>query len=359
MPFFTPLRFFVLSCILVATVVAQNAPRANYITGRTTKSDGSPLAGVELRIFGTTDAGQRSSLNTRSKTDGTFALRLPSGNFSLREAVWPVTHEGRQYFLPLHLEGEDNSDFDSTEGWNARLTLLMEGKVTARKADSDESAWFGGTIEIEWIGSDGRSADALPENATLKISLTPRGAHLDGSAARAHTYTRTVSWQRASRVITNVPLATYDAEASLVVGGKAIPLLVASREGTSSAQTTELGQRAPIRFAPKSGQVSLLTSSGVEKCVLQVVAPIVSRGVAAETGSGRPSPAPNPPTTSDAASQWKVGDHLDVLRSPHLGQWHPGTIIRTKPGLYLIKFDAFDEEFNEWVDASRLRPIDR
>ncbi|MCC6414846.1 MAG: carboxypeptidase regulatory-like domain-containing protein [Opitutaceae bacterium] len=336
---------------LTGALCAQEAPRPNYITGRTVKSDGSPLAGVKLRVFGTTDAGQRSSLNARSTANGAFSLRLPSGNFSLREAVWPVMHEGRSYALPLYLEGEDNDDFDSTEGWAARLVLLMEGKVSARKSDADESAWFGGTIEIELINSDRTSANALPENATLTLMLTPRGTRFDGTPAVPLTYSRGRSWRRADRFIVNVPLASYEAEATLADGGRQTRLTLASREGVSSAQYTALGRSAPIRFAPKSGEVTLLTTSGVEKCVLQVVVP--TRGQPAAAPASTPAPVP------DESSEWQVGDHLDVLRTPRLDQWHAGRIIRAKPGLYLIKFDAFGEEHNEWVDASRLRRLDR
>ncbi len=351
---------FALCCTLLATVLpAQDAPRAGYLTGRTTRADGSPLAGVQLRVFGTTDAGQRSSLNTRSKADGTFSLRLPSGNFSLREAVWPVTHEGRPYLLPLYLAGENNDDFDSTEGQNARLTLPMEGKITSAKADDDESAWFGGTIELEWIKRDGSGADALPENASVTIDLVPVGSRLDGSPASRLSPSRPVSWQRASRVITNVPLATYEATATLTVGGSRTTLLVSSREGLSNARTTPLAERAPIRFAPKSGAVTLLTTSGVEKCVLQVALPD-AQPASANTASA-PSAGSNAKDSAqpDGKAPWKVGDHLDVLRSPYLSQWHPGRIIRTKGELYLVKFDAFGEEHNEWVDASRLRLLDR
>ncbi|GAB1487662.1 hypothetical protein MASR2M8_01020 [Opitutaceae bacterium] len=346
-------------CFIASTLVAQEAPRANYITGRTVKSDGSPLGGVQIRVFGTTDAGQRSSLNTRSKADGTFSLRLPSGNFSLREAVWPVTHGGRLYSLPLYLQGEDNEDFDSTEGLTAQLTLLMEGKVSSRKADTDESAWFGGTIEIELINSDGTSASSLPENGTLTIELTPRGTRFDGTNAAPFTYTRELSWRRASRIITNVPLADYEAEVYLALAGTSTRLTVSSNEGVASAQRTPLSASAPIRFAPKSGDMTLLTTGGVEKSVLQVVVSPLGRAPAGTaTNAPAPAPAPDAPAAPAVAPGWKVGDHVDVLRTPRLSQWHPGRIIRTRPGLYLIKYDAFDEEFNEWVDASRLRPLE-
>lgn len=352
--------FTLLLALLASTLFAQETPRAGYLTGRAIKADGSPLSGVRLRAFGTTDSGQRSSLNARTKADGTFSLRLASGNFSLREAVWPVTHEGRGYLLPLYLQGEDNEDFDSTEGAVVRLILQMEGKVSVRKSDMDENAWFGGTIEIELINSDGTTAITLPENATLAIALTPRSTRFDGAPAAPVRYTRELSWQRTSRIITNVPLATYEAQVSLITGGTVMPLTVSSREGVAAAQRTPLGQSAPIRFAPKSGEVTLLTTNGVEKCLLQVVVPVRAPVVppVPDTAKAPGTDSAAPGGDSVVPDRWKVNDHLNVLRSPYLAQWHPGTIIRIKPGLYLIKFDAFGEEHNEWVDASRLKPLE-
>lgn len=341
-----------LSLVLLPLALrAQDAAtKPGYLTGQATRADGRPLGGVQLRIFGTTDVGQRSSLDARTKADGTFSVRLPSGNFSLRDALWPVNINGRPYRLPLYLSGEDNSDFDSTEGATAQLVLRMSGKISAEKPDADENAWFGGTIELEWIGSDGRTADKLPENAQLEVRLTPTSPLFDGTASTPVVHTRTLSWARANRIISDVPLADYEVRVALKTAGQTTPLLVASREAMASAQRTPLGEQAPIRFAPRSGSTPLLTGNGIEKCVLQVVLPALSPVGTATT----PASQTTPPAANAA---WPVGTHLNVLRSPYLGQWHPGTIKAIKPGLYLIKFDAFGEEFNEWVDASRLKPL--
>ncbi len=351
-----------LLALLTGPVSAQNAPRPGYLTGQARNAAGAPLADVRLRVFGTTDAGQRSSLNTRSKADGSFALRLPAGNFSLREAIWRVMHEGREYRLPLYLEGEEQDDFDSTEGATARLTLRMAGKIAARKADTDENAWFGGTVELEFINSDGTTATDLPSNAQLTVTLTPRSPRLDGTPAAPLRSTRPLAWTRSSRVILDVPLATYEAQVSLTTGNTTAPLLVSSREGLAGAQRTPLAATAPIRFAPKSGEATLLNTSGVEKCLLQVVVTAPGRaprpnGAIAAPPAAPATPANNADDTAEANGEWKIGDHLNVLRTPHLKQWHAGTIIAAKAGLYLIKFDAFGAEHNEWVDASRLAPL--
>ncbi len=339
------------SLVWAAGLHAQGV-REGYLTGVAVKASGEPLGGVGIRVFGTTDAGQRSSLNVRTKTDGTFALRLPPGQFSVREANWSTNYNGRAYSLPLYLEGEDNHDFDSTEGAAVRLVLKMSGKVSATKSDTDERAWFGGTIELEFINSDGTSADSLPENAALKIELTPRGSLMDGSAARTLNYTKALNWQRANRFILDVPLADYEVKVGLDAGGGMVPLLVSSREVVGVQTKTPLAKTAPVTFAPGSGDVTLMSGSGVVKSVVQIVIPAkgaVSASGSAAGGAGGVDAA--------AAAEWKVGDHVNVLRTPRLEQWHPGRIRAVKDGLYLIKFDAFAEEQNEWVDASRLKRL--
>lgn len=344
-----------LLAVTVVSVASAQAPRAGYLEGRATTAAGQPLGGVKIRVFGTTDAGQRSSLNMRTKADGTFSLRLPPGNFSVREAVWPVNHSGRNYALPLYLEGEDNEDFDSTEGAVVSLVLKMSGKVDATRSDSDERAWFGGTIELEHVNSDGTSASRLPENATLKLTLTPRSNLMDGTSAKTLSYSRALNMQWANRFILDVPLADYEAEAVLVMDGASVPLLLSSREVVGTQTKSPLARTAPVTFAPASGEVGLKNGNGVVKSVVQVVIPAAGATRAAP-GTAATGDAPKAGAATDAL--WAVGDHVNVLRTPRLDQWHAGRIRAIKDGLYLIKFDAFGEEFNEWVDASRIKALE-
>ena len=333
--------------------------REGYVTGVAVKASGEPLGGVRIRVFGTTDAGQRSSLNVRTKADGTFALRLPPGQFSVREANWTTNYNGRAYSLPLYLEGEDNEDFDSTEGAAVRLVLKMAGKVAATKSDTDERAWFGGTIELEFINSDGTSADSLPENAKLTVELTPTGTLMDGSPARALSYAKALNWQRANRFILDVPLADYEVKAGLDAGGGVVPLLVSSRETVGAQTKTPLAKTAPVTFAPGSGDVTLMGGSGVVKSVVQVVIPAKGAVSAATSAAGGSDGARGGVDVGAAGpgAKWKVGDRVNVLRTPRLEQWHTGQIRAVKDGLYLIKFDAFEEEQNEWVDESRVKRL--
>jgi hypothetical protein len=350
------IKRFLMALLGLAMVggLSAQAPRPGYLGGSATTAAGLPLEGVRIRVFGTTDAGQRSSLNVRTKADGTFSLRLPSGNFSVREAVWPVKHSGRSYALPLYLEGENTDDFDSTEGAVVRLVLKMSGKADAERSDADERAWFGGTIELEHVNTDGTPASSLPESATWSLTLTPRGNLMDGTPAKTLSYTGALNLQRANRFILDVPLADYDAEAVLVTGGAAVPLLLASREAVGAQTKTPLAKTVPVTFAPASGEVTLKNGSGVVKSVVQMVIPAAGAARLAPASVAGDAPVADGP----AVAAWAVGDHVNVLRTPRLAQWHAGRIRAVKDGLYLIKFDAFGEEHNEWVDASRIKALE-
>jgi hypothetical protein len=361
-----------MAMVFAAALSAQPAAKPGYLTGRAVNSAGQPLAGVRIRVVGTTDTGIRSALDTRTKADGTYSLRLPAGQFSLRSANWDVKHAGRPYSLPLYLEGENNDDFDSTEGSVAKLTLRMSGKTSARKADDDEMAYFGGTLEVEYVTSDGGTVIGYPTGVQLNVDLTPQGPLFDGTAAQPRHYVRDVAGMHAKRFILDVPLATYVAKATFVTAGARTPALVGGRQSAARPDAPRFASSAVVEFPPRSGDAPLLAYGGVDKFVLRVVLPATlptggsptadaGNGADATPGPDTTAPGKNgtPPAPANGVdSGWKVGDHANVLRSPTFGQWHPGTILKIKDGQYLIKFDAFSAEHNEWVDASRLKRLD-
>lgn len=50
------------------------------------------------------------------------------------------------------------------------------------------------------------------------------------------------------------------------------------------------------------------------------------------------------------------GGKVKVLSN---GDWYDGSIVRVRLGLHLVKFDGWDDEWNEWVQADRLQPMKR
>lgn len=71
-------------------------------------------------------------------------------------------------------------------------------------------------------------------------------------------------------------------------------------------------------------------------------------------GSAAASSTPSPTaTTRDAArGGYAAGARVEIAWS---GGWYPGKILRAENGRYLVSYDGYGSNWDEWVDASRLR----
>ena len=66
-----------------------------------------------------------------------------------------------------------------------------------------------------------------------------------------------------------------------------------------------------------------------------------------------PRPAPAGPVAG-ADGTWKQGDRLEV---EHRSFWYPAQIVAVDGQRYKIHYDGYGSGDDEWVDASRMRPI--
>ena len=55
---------------------------------------------------------------------------------------------------------------------------------------------------------------------------------------------------------------------------------------------------------------------------------------------------------SSPTSTWKVGDAVQVLWA---GAWYPARILQAKGGTYLISYDGYNSNWDEWVAPARVR----
>ncbi|RYG24356.1 carboxypeptidase regulatory-like domain-containing protein, partial [bacterium] len=202
-----PFRMPLLSTLLALSLSSGFKP--GYVMGRATTADGQPLAGVQVRVYGTTDAGRNADYSTRTGADGRYSIRLASGNYSVRDAIYPLNYGGRAYRLPLYLVGENNDDFDSTQGGVYNFVLKNSGLIDASKSRDDENAYFGGFVEIEARDAvDGRLTNTMPE-ASFVVTLTPAGKLMDGKTGRVIRASKPFTTRRKDRIIANVPLGNY------------------------------------------------------------------------------------------------------------------------------------------------------
>jgi hypothetical protein len=310
---------------LISTLLAfcvATVAKPGYVTGRATTPEGQPLAGVQIRVYGTTDAGRNASFNTRTGADGRYSLRLPGGNYSVRDSIYPLNYGGRAYRLPLYLVGENNDDFDSAKGGTYNFVLKVSGPITAIKDRSDENSYFGGIVEIDARAVDGRLADTMPD-AKFLVTLTPAGPLMNGKPGRPLRTAKPFTMRRGDRIISDVPLGTYTAKVSLqLANGSIIPLQVAATEKTTKPQDPERAASAKITFAPHSGDAPLMTSNGVYGANLVVTIPADLDAAQKAAKGTAPNSEARPKT---GGPKFKVGDRVEF--KSFLGEWTIAKVV--------------------------------
>ncbi|MCY1525407.1 hypothetical protein D9M68_603850 [compost metagenome] len=261
----TTLLLVLLSCD------SQSQTLKGYASGRAVNESGKPLANVRIRFFGTTFNGQRSSLNCRTAADGTYKLKLPAGQYSIREAIYDLSYEGEQYRLPLYLVGEDNDDVESSKGLSHQLILKTSGLIASTKDQKNHLHYFGGALSLETLDLLMEMEKRGEKGVKLIVQLSPIGNLMDGSKAKPLEYEKKLAIAADNRMIMDIPLGKYSATASLkLANGKLISLkLLAMVKGMPIGDQEEPELKTEILFKPKSGDATLLSYNGTEKTDLK------------------------------------------------------------------------------------------
>lgn len=257
--------------LILLSCESQSQTLKGYASGRAVTENGKPLANVRIRFFGTTFNGQRSSLNCRTAADGTYKLKLPAGQYSIREAVYDVKFESEQYRLPLYLVGEDNDDVESSKGLSHQLILKTSGLIAATKDEKNHLHYFGGALSLETLDLLMEMEKRGEKGVKLIIQLSPLGNLMDGSKATSLTYEKKLAIASDNRMIMDIPLGKYSATASLkLASGKLIPLkILAMVKEMPIGDQEEPEPKTEIIFKPKSGDPTLLSYNGTEKTDLK------------------------------------------------------------------------------------------
>lgn len=165
-------------------------PRAGHVTGTVFDTLGRPLAGAGVLITGTTYVqGQRTSFDTVTGADGTYAVRVPDGRYGARAWV-DVQFNGVTYSRILHpLSGNANSQIDSEVGGTLDFQWLLSG--LSAPPGNVASNYYGATIDLTYCGlpADAYCASEyaafpdrpVPGGSTVRVTLTPVGPLIDGT----------------------------------------------------------------------------------------------------------------------------------------------------------------------------------
>ncbi|WP_295813746.1 carboxypeptidase-like regulatory domain-containing protein [uncultured Deinococcus sp.] len=241
-----------------APTVRAPAARRGYVSGVALDTQGRPLPGAEVYLWGTTFAqGQRTDFRVQTKADGTYSIRVPDGRYRASAKV-TRTLAGATFELPLHpASGSDSTEVDSSEGGTLNFRWRLSGSKPSGGKDWDDA--YGASVNLSYCGlpasayCDAKYAalapGAAPAGSVVTLTFTPQGKLIDGTQGQAVTKTfnaaplsppggypysnpdgggRTVlgqGWPYQSQDFNDLPLGVYTLTATaLTPDGRRVPL---------------------------------------------------------------------------------------------------------------------------------------
>lgn len=251
-----------LTCLLAVFVLVgcgeDDGPVAGEVHGRVTSAAGAPLAGVEVRAYGTTMAGESVSRSFATDADGRYGGRLPDGIYGV-SSEYHVRFNGHDYRYALDpADGVTGKRHDAAEGivknfvW--KISGLKPGQQAGRPGSYGEgNKYYGGYVSVS--SQERGFAPERPyfaQGTVLEITLTPQGPLIDGSSGEQKVYRYSFERDQRSSLawyLDDVPVGSYRASARQIgADGTATPL----RLKRSLDFRGEFTDSAVLDFAPTS-----------------------------------------------------------------------------------------------------------
>jgi len=247
-------------------------PRPGHAMGRVVDERGKPLSGVDVRIGGTTNAGERTSFDTKA-TNGRYAFPVPPGKYHIGAWV-SVQYNGKPYYFRLQPVGDDvyHRDFDSKPGIVRDFVWKITGLMAGARADPDDAgSYYGGSLQLygenPTLNYDPKPLE-FPEGSTVAVTLTPNGALIDGSQGKALIFklplktTRLAFVHYTKRTFKDIPIGRYTASATLTEpDGTVKPLRIAAKTDSTDVLAEDRllgppGTTASVDFFPRKERYS-------------------------------------------------------------------------------------------------------
>ena len=174
------------------TAVPAPTLQPNYITGRVTMGDGTPLRGdiadVSVRINGTTNAGASVSYTPVVRPNGTYRQRVAPGQYSFSSSTRiTVTFNGAEFVLPLDPVGRNwSKNQDADDGITQHFTWKVTGATpysAGQPNPNNHTHWFGMSVGMlfQTYQSDlKRSSVEPPDGTRLLFTATATSRSIDG-----------------------------------------------------------------------------------------------------------------------------------------------------------------------------------
>jgi hypothetical protein len=249
--------------------------KPNFVVGRCINSSGKPLSNVRIRVFGTTQAGERTSFDTKTNANGLYSIPLPKGNYYVGWALYDVAAPaGPPYSLPLYPVDGSNDHAPSGAGIVENFVLKIRGLITPLKDKENSLSYYGGAIRVFGGAlADGNLLSGysynFPSGSSVELTLIPQGKLIDGSVG--NTLVRRKAITGSGATFLDIPIGQYQVSAKLFSGsGAPVPLQVAvARLGSGYSPThftpasEDFRSSGKLYFPSAGDSISVLSMTGV------------------------------------------------------------------------------------------------
>jgi hypothetical protein len=179
-------------------VVAQ----ANYIAGKVTMADGTPLRGeikdISLSIVGVSEAAEKVNYSPAVKPDGTYKQKVAGGQYSFSTCRVTVLYNGAEYRYDLEPAGNLwNKNQDAADGIVQDFVWKPSGVTPYGVSNGSDignhTHWYGMTIGLRADGyrnDIGKSPTIIPDGTKLLFTVKPTGKAIDGTEPKEQTLER-------------------------------------------------------------------------------------------------------------------------------------------------------------------------
>ncbi len=212
---------------------ASTKAEPGVVSGKITDSAGKPIEGAEVRILGTTSAGEDVSYYPKSGADGTYSTRVADGVYSI-DASLTRDYSGRSFEFTLHPTDNTDNEFDSQGGIARDFVWKLSGFEPGGLKENYFS-YYGGNIQMSYRTPDDAQFYGIPypEESVATFTLTPTGPLADGSQGKPIKFERTAAdLDRSDGAIDDtsnlydIPLGPYTLTGTLKTpDGTSVPLV--------------------------------------------------------------------------------------------------------------------------------------
>lgn len=238
----------------------SSGPRKNVIQGTVYDAQGHPLriAGgtVAIHIYGNGAIGQTDpAYNLSVDAAGHYEIEVPNNVYAVHARAY-LPLNGKKVCVDLKpLDGKpDNISLPSAPGVVRDFALQLTGEIPGGDPSTIQG-YYGGKI---WLGDGAYNFTstgywnhlaAKYPGATVRLTLAPQSALIDGTAGQTLTVSAPVEQVKTGKWFVNIPLAVYSASAVLLLANgtqQALGLSEIPNTGTAYASV-------PLTFPPDAG----------------------------------------------------------------------------------------------------------